>query len=213
MGRVQRNLWKGLMDVPVELSRILITELGEQQVIFLKERNGPRNFPIMIGISEALAIDRRLKGIPTPRPMTHDLLAGVIEALGGELEKVVVNDLRDHTFIATLHIRRGEDLIEVDSRPSDAIALGAALETPLYVSERVFDTLKQSEPMTRKQRLELLRHRQDILQDQIAQLTSLLADSSYCESLDESELKQQQRQLAEMKLEYETIEELLRKYE
>jgi hypothetical protein len=121
-------------DIHVKLSRIIITEMGEQQVIFLKEVDGERTFPILIGISEALAIDRRLKGIPTPRPMTHDLLAGVIEAMGGRLEKIIINDLREHTFYAQLFIRRNGETIEVDSRPSDAIALGVAMDTPLYVT-------------------------------------------------------------------------------
>ena len=67
------------MNIPMELSRIMITDLGDQQVIFLKEKEGERSFPIMIGTNEARAIDRRLKGQTTPRPMTHDLLAGIIE--------------------------------------------------------------------------------------------------------------------------------------
>ncbi|MFW6066418.1 MAG: bifunctional nuclease family protein, partial [Planctomycetota bacterium] len=82
------------MDVPMELSRVLITELGDQQVIFLKEKGGERSFPIVIGIAEALAIDRRLKGVPMPRPMTHDLMANVIESLGGTVERVVIHDLQ-----------------------------------------------------------------------------------------------------------------------
>ena len=127
------------MDVPMELARILITELGDQQVIFLREKNGDRSFPIMIGINEALAIDRRLKGQETPRPMTHDLLASVIEALGGRVERIVINDIRNHTFIATLCIRRGTELIAIDSRPSDAIALGIAGNVPIFVADHVME--------------------------------------------------------------------------
>ena len=134
------------MDVPMELSRIVITELGDQQVIFLKEKGGERSFPILIGINEALAIDRRLKGLPTPRPMTHDLLASVIEALGGTVEKIVVNDLVEHTFYATLYIRQDNRLLEIDSRPSDAIALGSAMGTPIYVAEHVLDSVLKSPP-------------------------------------------------------------------
>ena len=105
------------MDVAVELSRIVITETSPQQTIILKEKEGERSFPIVIGINEALAIDRRLKGVEMPRPMTHDLLASVIGAMGGRLERIVINDLRDHTFIATLHIRRGAEVLEIDSGP------------------------------------------------------------------------------------------------
>jgi len=125
------------MDVRVDLARIIITETSDQQVIVLKERDGNRQFPIVIGNYEAFAIDRRLKGIEVPRPLTHDLLANVIEALHGELERIVVYDLRHGTFYARLIIRHDGELIEVDSRPSDAIALGVATETPIYVAEHV----------------------------------------------------------------------------
>jgi bifunctional DNase/RNase len=121
----------------MELAKIIITETGDQQVIVLREREGERAFPIVIGINEAFAIDRRLKGIKAARPMTHDLLASAIEHLGGALEKIVISDLRDHTFYAKLIIRQNGKLIEVDSRPSDAIALGVASDTPIYVEEHV----------------------------------------------------------------------------
>ena len=129
---------KGLvMEVRMDLSKIVISETSDQQLIVLQERDGARAFPIVIGINEAFAIDRRLKGIKTARPLTHDLLASIIELLGGELEKIVIHDLQDHTFYAKLVIRLDGKLIEVDSRPSDAIALGVATETAIYVSENV----------------------------------------------------------------------------
>jgi bifunctional DNase/RNase len=125
------------MEVQMDLARIIISETSDQQVIVLKERDGERQFPIVIGSYEAFAIDRRLKGFQHPRPLTHDLLANVIESLHGELERIVVCDLREGTFFAQLIIRRDGELIEVDSRPSDAIALGVALETPIFVAEHV----------------------------------------------------------------------------
>src|SRR5262249_56408913 len=84
-------------DVPVqmELKRIIISEIHEQQVITLKEVDGDRSFPIVIGIFEATSIDRRVKGIANPRPLTHDLVASAVESLGGELQDVFVNDLRE----------------------------------------------------------------------------------------------------------------------
>jgi bifunctional DNase/RNase len=127
------------MYVEVELSRIIINETSDQQIIVLKERHGERGFPIVIGIVEIFAIDRRLKGIKPPRPMTHDLLDSVIENLGAEIEKIVINDLRNHTFYAQIHLRLNGHTIEIDSRPSDAIALGAASNTPIYVAEHVFE--------------------------------------------------------------------------
>lgn len=127
------------MAVQVELKRIIITETSDQQVIYLKETEGERSFPIVIGSVEALAIDRRLKGQPTPRPQTHELLSDVIEKLEGKLERIVINDLQDHTFYAKLVIRHHGKIVEIDSRPSDAIALGVANSVPIFVAEHVLD--------------------------------------------------------------------------
>ena len=108
--------------VEVELCKIVIAERLDHQVVVLREKDGGRQFPIAIGIHEAVAIDRGVKGIELPRPMTHDLIWNIIEGLDAELEKVVVSDLRDDTFFATLHIRQGDRVVEIDSRTSDAIA-------------------------------------------------------------------------------------------
>ena len=131
------------MDVPVELSRIIINETSDQQIIVLKEKNGERSFPIVIGIVEIFAIDRRLKGIKPPRPMTHDLLDEIIEALDARVEKIVINDLRNHTFFAKIYIKNNGRMLEIDSRPSDAIALGVVSETPIFVADHVFDQTNQ----------------------------------------------------------------------
>ena len=80
-----------------------------------------------------------MKGIKPPRPMTHDLLDSVIENLGAKIEKIVINDLRDHTFYAQIHLSSNGQTFEIDSRPSDAIALGAGTNTPIYVAEDIFD--------------------------------------------------------------------------
>ena len=125
------------MEVRMDLAQIVISETRDTQIIVLRERDGTRTLPIVIGLTEAIAIDRRVKGVQLQRPLTHDLLASVIEALSGELEKIVINDLHDHTFYAKLVIRQHGELIEVDSRPSDAIALGVADETPIYVEDHV----------------------------------------------------------------------------
>ncbi len=127
------------MEVRMDLAQIVISETRDQQLIVLRERNGARVLPIVIGLTEALAIDRRVKGHQLQRPMTHDLLANVVESLGGELEKIVINDLQEHTFYAKLVVRHQGELIEVDSRPSDAIALGAGSEVPLFVEDHVLD--------------------------------------------------------------------------
>jgi bifunctional DNase/RNase len=127
----------------MELNKIIISEGQDQQLIYLKEVDGERKFPILIGSSEAYAIDRRLKGIPTPRPLTHDLLANVIEQLGGEIEQIEINDLQERTFFAKIHIRQDGKTIEIDSRPSDAIALGIANVIPIFVAEKVLEEVAQ----------------------------------------------------------------------
>ena len=125
------------MPVPMELSRIVISDMQDHQIIVLKEVGGERSFPIVIGSAEANAIDRRLKGILSQRPLTHDLLASAIEALGGVLEAIEINNLQEHTFFARLHVRQGETLIKLDSRPSDAIALGVVGNVPILVADHV----------------------------------------------------------------------------
>jgi bifunctional DNase/RNase len=131
------------MSVQMELHKIIISEMQDQQIIVLKEVDGERKFPIVIGSNEAMAIDRRLKGIPTPRPMTHDLLASVIEEMGGNIDHIEINDLQAHTFFAKIHIRQNGRSLEVDSRPSDAIALGIATVVPIFVAEHVLEEVSR----------------------------------------------------------------------
>jgi bifunctional DNase/RNase len=131
------------MSVQMELHKIIISEMQDQQIIVLKEVDGERKFPIVIGSSEAYAIDRRLKGIPSPRPLTHDLLANVIESMGGNIDRIEINDLQAHTFFARIHVRQNGKTIEVDSRPSDAIALGIATVVPIFVADHVLEEVSR----------------------------------------------------------------------
>jgi len=131
------------MDVRMELSRILIREITDAQFIELCEVGGERTFPIIVGRPEAYAIDRRLKGIEPPRPQTHELLADVMENLGGSLQKILIDDLTDGTFYAKLYIKQGDTEHVIDSRPSDAIALGVAMQVPIYVDDRVLDEVEK----------------------------------------------------------------------
>jgi bifunctional DNase/RNase len=123
----------------MELARIIISEINDQQVVFLREVDGPRSFPILIGIFEATSIDRRVQGNVPQRPLTHDLLKNAIEELGGEVQDVVITKLVEHTYFAVVRVRKDGDLLELDSRPSDAIALSVHFDPPLpiYVHEDV----------------------------------------------------------------------------
>jgi bifunctional DNase/RNase len=131
------------MSVQMELHKIIISEMQDQQIIVLKEVDGERKFPIVIGSTEAYAIDRRLKGIPTPRPLTHDLLATVIEQMGGSVDRIEINDLQAHTFFAKIHVRQNGRTVEIDSRPSDAIALGIATVVPIFVADHVLEEVSR----------------------------------------------------------------------
>ena len=129
------------MPVQMQLSRIIISEINDNQVIYLREVDGSRQFPILIGIFEASSIDRRVKGVMSPRPLTHDLIVNSIEQLGAELQDVVINELREHTYYAKLRVRFQGELVEIDSRPSDAIAVAVTCQPPLpiYVNEEVLN--------------------------------------------------------------------------
>ena len=130
------------MSVQMELARIIISEINDQQIVYLREIDGERMFPILIGIFEATSIHRRVKGEIPPRPLTHDLLKTTIEQCGGDAESVIINNLLEHTYYSVIRIRKEDgEVIEIDSRPSDAIALSTHYDPPLpiYVDESVLE--------------------------------------------------------------------------
>ena len=129
------------MPVAMELARIIISEINQEQVIYLKEIDGDRTFPILIGIFEATSIDRRVKQFEAQRPLTHDLLVNTVETMGGEFQDVVISELKDHTYYAVLRIRFEGELLEIDARPSDAIAVAVTCDPalPIYVNEDVLN--------------------------------------------------------------------------
>ena len=131
------------MPVQMQLARIIISELTDNQVIYLREADGTREFPILIGIFEATNIDRRVKeGYEPPRPLTHDLVVSIADALGAGVDRVVISDLEENTYFAKLVLRRENgDEIEIDARPSDAIAVAVTFSPPrpILVSEHVLN--------------------------------------------------------------------------
>lgn len=133
------------MAIPMELTRVIVSKINDQQAIYLTEKGGTRTFPILIGEHEAQIINRRLLEDPPFRPMTHDLLRMAIHALGGEPQEVVITEMKDHTYFAVLRIDQKDEHIEIDCRPSDAIALAVHFDPPLpiFVEEAVLDEVSQ----------------------------------------------------------------------
>jgi bifunctional DNase/RNase len=113
--------------------------VGKQPIVLLKTQSGNKFLPIWIGSTEASAILMKLQGVETPRPMTHDLLSDTIAQLNAEVSRVTVTDLRENTFIATITVRGEAGEIEIDARPSDALALAVRVDAPIYVDDKVIE--------------------------------------------------------------------------
>ena len=122
-----------------DISRVIIVSECDQQVVYLQEVGGERSFPIVIGIFEATALHRHLSGIQTPRPLTHDAWANTIASLGGDVEDVLLHELREHTYFATIRIRQAGQLVEIDVRPSDAWIIAVICNVPIFVAETLAD--------------------------------------------------------------------------
>jgi bifunctional DNase/RNase len=131
--------------VEMELNKIIVDDKHGEQMIILKEKEGTKMLPIMIGASEAAAIKLHLSGFNPPRPLTHDLLKDTIGSLNGNLEKVVIDKLENNTFYAKLIIRLNGSVKNVDARPSDSIALALRAKVPIFVDEEVLDKAKLPE--------------------------------------------------------------------
>jgi len=131
--------------IEVELSRIVIDETSDEQVIVLKEKGGRRSFPIVIGIFEALAINRVISERQMPRPLTHELLVSVLHTFGAKLTRCLVSDLRNNTYYAILTLQHDGKTFEVDARPSDAITLALHEKAAIFVEDSVMDSVAREE--------------------------------------------------------------------
>ncbi len=126
-------------ELRVEIKGLMLDPSSNVPIVILRDVENQLFLPIWIGITEAQAIASRIEGIEPPRPMTHDLLRSLVDHLGGTLSKVVISDLKENTFFATLHLHQGEKELKVDARPSDAIALALRAEAPIFVLQSVLD--------------------------------------------------------------------------
>ncbi len=127
--------------IQVELSKIIIDEKRQDQIIVLKEKKGDRQFPIVIGFLEASSIKLKLSGVKPPRPMTHDLLMVTIKEFGAKLDRLIIDKMVDNTFHAKLELKtkRGRSIV-IDARPSDGLALAVRTEDALiFVEEEVLN--------------------------------------------------------------------------
>jgi bifunctional DNase/RNase len=126
--------------IPVELVKIIIDEKNHDQAVVLREKGGTRQIPIVIGFVEASSIQMKISGVETPRPLTHDLLASVLQSLEATPEYLLVDDIVSGTFFAKLRLKNKEGQpVVVDCRPSDGIAIAVRLNIPMFVEEKIFD--------------------------------------------------------------------------
>jgi len=144
------------MQIEMKIKGLVVDPISKMPIVVLEDPSGDRILPIWIGVFEANAIALTIENIPTPRPMTHDLMKNFLNKLEINLEKIVVTDVRNNTFYALLHCRAKGDLLIIDSRPSDAIALALRMKSPIFVEEDVVEkaqSLKLDENLESSERL------------------------------------------------------------
>lgn len=144
----------------MKVDKLGIDLLTHDPVVILKDMDGKRFLPILIGPFEATAIALALEGAAVPRPLTHDLMRTVLETLDARLEQVVIHDIRESTFFAKLVVRTNGELQEIDARPSDGIALALRMSAPIYVSDKI--VLEESVPDKKEEGQEVERFKKFI---------------------------------------------------
>lgn len=127
------------MPVEMKIKGLMFDPVSRMPIVILRAKSGEDLLPIFVGYFEANAILQQIDGSVAPRPMTHDLLGNMIDALQAKVERVVITDLRDNTFFATIHVDRGGQKLRIDSRPSDAMALALRVKAPILVEEAVLE--------------------------------------------------------------------------
>ncbi len=130
------------MQIEMTIKGLVIDPITNMPIVILRDQAGQKVLPIWVGIFEANAIALQIENISTPRPMTHDLLRNVISDLNADVDKIVVCDLQDNTFYALIHLRVNGEVVSVDARPSDAIALALRVRAPIFVEDKVIDNAK-----------------------------------------------------------------------
>ena len=154
------------MEVEMKIRGLMMDPVTQTPIVILKDLSGNTILPIWVGMYEANAIALEIEKVSTPRPMTHDLIKILLMGLDTGIKKVVVSELRDDTFYAVIWLEKNGELISVDSRPSDALALALRLDCPIYVEEQVLNTSKSSSTVSDKVTNEELRRWLESLNDE-----------------------------------------------
>ena len=154
------------MEVEMKIRGLMMDPVTQTPIVILKDLSGNSILPIWVGMYEANAIALEIEKVSTPRPMTHDLIKILLMGLDTGIKKVVVSELRDDTFYAIIWLEKDGELISVDSRPSDALALALRLDCPIYVEEQVLKTSKSSSTVSDKVTNEELRRWLESLNDE-----------------------------------------------
>jgi len=157
---------EGAMEVEMKIRGLMMDPVTNMPIVILKDINGATVLPIWVGVYEANAIALEIEKVATPRPMTHDLIKSLLLGLDTNVRKVVVSELKDDTFYAVIWLDRDGDLISVDSRPSDALALALRLDCPIYVEEAVLKSSKVAATVSDKVNNEELRRWLEGLNDE-----------------------------------------------
>jgi bifunctional DNase/RNase len=133
------------MEIEMTIKGLMIDPITNMPIVVLRDQEGQKILPIWVGVFEANAIALQIENVETPRPMTHDLLKKVVDALGGMVDRVVVCELKENTFYASIHLHAPGGSIIIDARPSDAIALALRTEARIFVDERVMQSARTVE--------------------------------------------------------------------
>ncbi|MFI5120508.1 MAG: bifunctional nuclease family protein [Thermoanaerobaculia bacterium] len=145
------------MSVKMDVKALIVDPIANMPVVILRDKEEKNFLPIWVGVFEANAIALQMEGVTTPRPMTHDLLKNLIMQIEGDVQRVVINCLKENTFYAQIHLRVANKDVLVDSRPSDAIALALRLQAPVFVEESVLEMSRSGEDTAEAQNSERLR--------------------------------------------------------
>ena len=161
---------KSALEVPAEIEvqirGLMMDPITNMPIVILKDINGNTVLPIWVGIYEANAIALEIEKVSTPRPMTHDLIKSLLLGLNTGVRKVVVNELKEDTFYALIWLEREGELISVDSRPSDALALALRLDCPIFVEDEVLKSSREPSPINENTTTEELRRWLENLPDE-----------------------------------------------